>query len=183
MSRAPLYGLRPVAELAASRPHGDRLRYLAGCRCDACRAANTAYERSRVVARRSGDWNGIVPADRARAHLHKLSRLGVGKGAVADATDLAISILHQIRQGQRTQIRARTERKILCVSRAQLGDAALIDAGPTWRLVEHLLDEGYTKLRIARELGQKGNGLQLGKTRITVRNAARLAAVHRRLTT
>lgn len=29
---ASLSGLRPVAELAATRQHGDRLRYIADCR-------------------------------------------------------------------------------------------------------------------------------------------------------
>ncbi len=48
-------GLRPIGELARNRPHGDRLRYMAGCRCPACRGANP-----------------IVPADAARAHIHPL---------------------------------------------------------------------------------------------------------------
>ena len=44
-------GMKPVTELARQRPHGDRLRYMAGCRCPACRGANSAYERLRARAR------------------------------------------------------------------------------------------------------------------------------------
>lgn len=55
-------GLKPVAELAEQRSHGDRLKYLAGCRCVPCRAANSRYEVARAAARKAGDWNGLVPA-------------------------------------------------------------------------------------------------------------------------
>lgn len=73
MTKHTLNGLRPVAELAADRPHGDRLRYMAGCRCKECRAANTAYETQRALARKAGDWNGVVSAARARSHIAVLS--------------------------------------------------------------------------------------------------------------
>jgi len=32
--------------------HGDKLHYTRGCRCGQCRAANTAYERERLAAKR-----------------------------------------------------------------------------------------------------------------------------------
>lgn len=46
----------------ADRPHGTRMRYIAGCRCVACRAAH-----SRVVCHydrlaRTGRGNPLVPA-------------------------------------------------------------------------------------------------------------------------
>lgn len=35
----------PSAEqLAAYKPHGHKMRYMAGCRCWRCRAGNAAYE-------------------------------------------------------------------------------------------------------------------------------------------
>lgn len=57
-------GLKPIAQLAANRDHGDRVRYLAGCRCTDCRRANSAYESARQKARAAGDWNGFVLATR-----------------------------------------------------------------------------------------------------------------------
>lgn len=167
-----LNGMRTHAEL--SRGCGTRLQYMAGCRCYQCRTANSAYERGRIAARKAGDYNGIVSAKKARQHILKLRKQGVGRKAVYAASDVALSILRAISNGKKKQIRARTERKILAVTSACREDGALIPAAPTWRLVEQLRAEGFTKLRIARELGQKGSGLQLGKKLITARNAARV---------
>lgn len=176
-------GLRPAAELAATKPHGTRIRYVGGCRCDACRAANSAYERIRQKARREGDWNGVVDAGNARAHLRKLSRQGVGKNAVAAASDVPRSVIHEIRLGRKPRIRARTERRILAVTKAMASDRALVSAARTWRLLEDLLEEGYRKGMIARRLGYRGYGIQLSRGQVTVRNAARVERLHRELTT
>lgn len=174
-------GLRPASELAANKPHGSRMRYIGGCRCDDCRAANTAYERERAVARKSGDWNGFVPSDKARAHILRLSAQGVGRRAIADASDVALSIVGRIRNGERPTIRARTERRILAVTVEMAADNATIDARDTWKLIRELLKAGFTKLRLARELGQQGSGLQLGRKRITARNAYQVQRLHARL--
>jgi len=174
-------GLRPASELAENRPHGDRLRYIGGCRCDACRAANTAYERSRNAARAAGDWNGIVSADKARRHIKKLSKLGVGRRAVAAATDISDTILFEIRSGTRKNIRARTERLILAVTTDVRGEAFLVPAGPTWALIDELIAAGHTKSEIALGIGRKTPALQLDKTTITLRNEAAVKRLHARL--
>lgn len=176
-----LNGLRPVAALAADRPHGDRLRYMAGCRCKECRGANTAYEKQRAIARKAGDWNGFVGAARARSHLAVLSAAGVGRRQVADASGVADSILFKIISGDRAQIRARTERSILAVTQAAAADRALIDAGPTWVLLDELLATGYTKTQLAHELGYKTHALQIGQHQVTVRNAFDVQRLHQRL--
>lgn len=175
-------GLR-LLELAEARPHGDRLRYLGGCRCAACRRANADYEKARRAARQAGDWNGIVDAAPARAHLLKLARLGVGRRAVQAATDIAHTVLQEIRAGKKQRIRARTERKILAVTKTCASDGAMVPARRTWRLIEEMLDEGYTKQRIARELGSKAKvpALQVSRDFVTLRTAHRVEVVHRRL--
>ncbi|HEY3655456.1 MAG TPA: hypothetical protein VGL34_10835 [Steroidobacteraceae bacterium] len=184
MKRLTARGLKSAAELSADRPHGDRLKYIAGCRCDGCRRSNADYERMRQAARVAGDWNGIVSAAPARAHLLALSRIGVGRMAVHDATDLAYSILHDIRHGKKLRIRARTARKILAVSAAQRADRAIIPGKRTYRLIERLLEEGYTKAQLARELGYSSPALQFRKgSRVTLRSEARMIALHHRLTT
>ena len=176
-------GLRPVSELGADRPHGVRLRYMAGCRCELCRKANSNYESARQKARKAGDWNGIVSARRARAHLRKLSSMGIGRGTIQEVTDLPRSSLHEIKKGTRKQIRARTERLILGVGRAQMPDSVLVPAARVWTLLEELLEEGYTKSLLARRLGFKGRGLQFDRMRVTLRNAARVKRLHLDLTT
>jgi hypothetical protein len=173
-------GLR--ADLAQRHPCGTRVRYNGGCRCDACRAANTQYERERGAARRAGDWNGIVDARLARAHLLKLSRQGVGRRAVAAASDVAETVLMDVRSGRKKRIRARTERRILAVTRECASDRALVDAGPTWALIDELLEERFTEAQLARWLGYDTPRLQFGRERVTVRNAADVATLHRRLT-
>jgi hypothetical protein len=173
-------GLRPVAELAADRPHGHRLRYLAGCRCFHCRRANSDYERGRAAARAAGDWNGIVDAAPARRHILALSRRGVGRRMVAAASDVGLSVIADIRTGRKMRIRARTERRILAVTPACRGDAALVPAKRTWERIAWLLDEGFTKSRIALELGRKTRALQLNREWVTARNAAAVEALVRR---
>ena len=176
-------GLKPVAELAADRPHGTRLRYIAGCKCFRCRRANSDYERERKAARLAGDWNGFVPADRARAHLMSLSRHGVGKRAVQAASDVCMTVLQDIRTGKKVQIRARTERRILAVTPAMASDRALVKPGRTFQLIEQLRDEGFTKTDLARRLGYRNGALQFQKHRMTARNVARVERLYRTLTT
>jgi hypothetical protein len=174
-------GLRSARELAAERPCGDRLRYMGGCRCDACRKANSAYECARQRARKAGDWNGIVPAAAARQHMLKLSRRGIGRRAVGAATDIADTVLSDIRSGRKQQIRARTERLILAVTPAIASDRAYVPAARTHQLVAELLDEGYTEQFLAQRLGYANRYLQFGD-RITVRNAYRVERLHKELT-
>ncbi|WP_234082360.1 hypothetical protein [Azonexus sp. R2A61] len=174
-------GLKPASQLAADKPHGNRMRYIAGCRCDLCRKANADYERGRIEARKNGDWNGIVPASRARRHLNRLSRLGVGRRAVADATDIAETILVEIRSGKRRNILARTERLIMAVTAEAAADHALIPAADTWTLLNELIAAGFTRGHLALALGAKTPALQISKDQVTVRRAADVERLHRRL--
>jgi hypothetical protein len=171
--------LRDVVKLAAQKPHGIRLKYLAGCRCLPCRAANSRYECERAKARRNGDWNGLVPADLARRHILRLSKQGVGRRAVAAASDVPASIIAQIRCGRRTQIRKQTLNRILEVTNLAVSDAALVPAVKTWRQINTLLEEGFSKAELARRLGFASPALQLGKNRILARSAARVDRLFR----
>lgn len=182
MTAARPDGLKPASVLGASRDHGDRLRYVGGCRCDLCRKANSAYECARKKAREAGDWNGMVDAEKARKHLLMMSRKGVGKRAVHDATDVALSVLLDIRTGRKLRIRARTERLILGVTTACRSDAAKIPAERTHALIADLLEEGYTRKRICQERGVKLPAIQLGKRRVLVKTAAQIERIHQRLT-
>jgi hypothetical protein len=174
--------IRTLVERAQQLPHGQRARYAAGCRCDYCRKANSDYERARLAARKTGDWNGLVDATEARMHLMKLRQRGVGKLAVAAATDIAKSMLQQIINGTRTQIRARTARKILAVTPAMASDHATVPAGATWQRIRALMEEGYTRAQIRAALGIQGRAIQFGKRRVLVATAAKVERVHRRLT-
>lgn len=173
-------GLKPASELAASRAHGDRLRYIAGCRCDECRRANTAYEKARAIARKSGDWNGIVPATEARAHMLKLSKQGVGRRAVQAATDISDTVLQLIRGGAKKNIRARTERLILAVTKDMASGHALIPSAPSLKLIDKLLSEGYTQTQLAHALGYENRALQFNFKQITADNAFHIRKLYDR---
>lgn len=175
-------GLKPIAVLGARRPHGDRLRYMSGCRCAACRRANSLYECVRAKARRNGDWNGIVPATKARRHLLRLSSEGVGRDSVASVTGISRSIIAGIRSGKRRRLRARSERKILAVTSAQRADKTHVSAAATWKLIDSLIEEGFTKAFLALCLGYARPAIQLNKKLVTVRNAHQVACLYRELT-
>ena len=174
-------GLRPASELAAGRPHGDRLRYIAGCRCDDCRRCNTRYERQRAAARRAGDWNGLVDAQRAREHLQSVSMLGIGRRAVSDVADVSETVIQEILSGRKARIRARTERALLAVGEASAADRALVCAAETWRLLNELIEDGYTKASLARRLGCRSAHLQVGKQQVTVRTRHEVKRLHDKL--
>lgn len=175
-------GMRSAAELAQGKPCGTRVRYYAGCRCDECRRANTEYERERQAARARGERNGLVSAERARAHLAWLSSQGIGYKTAADAAKVASSVVSMIIYGQRQQIREQTERRILGVTSVTAADGAYIDGGPTWMLLDELLASGYSRARIASEIaGRPLRALQLGRERVTVRSAELARQVHARL--
>lgn len=185
LSQNPLSarGLKPVSELAANRDHGDRLRYMAGCRCFACRRANSAYEAARKVARAAGEGNGIVPAEKARAHLKALSARGVGRRSVGAACDMSDSVLAEIIAGRKTGIRAATERAILAVTVDAAGDRALVSAKPSWKMLDELIADGYTRRDLAAHLGSKSKtpALQLDRALITVRNAYLVERLYEKL--
>lgn len=154
-------GLKPVAELAATKPHGHRVRYMAGCRCLKCRMANANYALRRIQACNRGEGNAIVDASPAIAHLRELSRQGVGYKTAADAASVARSTVSKLVFGERTRARAQTVRRLLAVTAKARADHSTVRGGKTWRMINQLLEEGFTKARISRELGNKTPALQI----------------------
>lgn len=168
-------------KLGSGKPHGTRMRYLAGCKCPDCLKANCAYAKARYVAKIHGDWNGLVPAGRARKHLRKLARQGVGRRSVADASDVAKTVLQEIKNGMKKQIRARTERNILAVDIGARGGAAIVPADRTWVRIRRLLREGFSKAELARRMGFNTPALQIHPTRITAKTAMRVERLYRKI--
>ncbi len=146
-----------------------------------CRAANSRYECERAAKRRLGLDNGIVPAKRARAHILKLSKRGVGRRSICAASGLPRSTISAIRKGSKANIRKETERRILAVTGKDAIGGALIDARPTWKLIYKLLDEGFTKGLIAKKLGYSTRALQLNMHVITAGNAAKVRRLYEQM--
>lgn len=225
--------------------HGTRSRYVSGCRCTECRAANTAayHERQRRAKEAATElaaapvvpiaqtwtapdgtmrermyrracpgvdgapcplrahlrkdstgavcgacrerlvWNGLVDARRARRHLRALSRKGVGYKSVADAADVGHTVLAEVLAGRKRQIRRQTEKRVLEVTTEAIADHALVPAAGVWRLLDRLLEEGFTKTELARRLGYAGPALQIGRKRVLARTAHRLERFYREIMT
>lgn len=174
-------GLRSAAELAADRPHGIRLQYMAGCRCLKCRMANSNYQTSRARAQKAGDWNGLVDAAEARAHVLKLGKQGVGYRTVARAAGISKTTLQKVLNGKRLQIRARFSRDVLAVTKDMAAPHSFVKAGRLWRRIERLLAQGFTKADLARRLGYTRPALQFRRDLVTVASDRAVAVLYRRL--
>jgi hypothetical protein len=169
--------LPSLEAFAAKKEHGTRIRYVSGCRCDACREANNAYARLVGKRVRAGLGDPLVDAARARRHLDRLSLAGVGRRTVSDVAGVPHSTLSKIRRGQRLHLRKSTERKILAVTRACLTDAKLVPGDQVRKWIAWLLDQGYTRTALAAYLGStaKTPALQIAKRgAVTARTHARV---------
>jgi hypothetical protein len=101
-----------LAFRACLSPHGTRNRYQHGCRCVSCRSANSRYSSERHLARKRGDFRGLVSAGRAFLHLWgvlmSFRKMSVLSGVSA-------TVLQDVRAGRRQNIRADIERAILLI--------------------------------------------------------------------
>lgn len=148
-----------------------------GCRCDPCREANRVYEKER--SRRAAP--AYVGAANARHHVQWLSEQGVGLKQIVKVSGVSQGALWKLmygKDGKRSKrIRKATEDAILAVTPADAADGAKLPAAPTWAHVATLVERGWTKVAIARAIGQNSPGLQLGDEYVSARNARAVAAL------
>jgi len=146
-----------------TKAHGDRLRYLQGCKCFRCKLANADYQWNRRRAIQRGEGNPDVSAEAARLHLLYLAREGVGLRAVAKAADLNRKTVQLVRNRGRGLIRKKTADAILGVSRhAALANAA-VDGRRTLARIARLVHHGWTRKAIAFSIGKHTPALQVGR--------------------
>jgi len=182
----PFYGasMRPLSlvrseEMSTNKPHGNRVKYTAGCRCDLCRKANARYSSKRNHAAKFGDWNGLVDAAPARKYLVEISKAGVGRRAVSATTDIPQSTLSKISSGHRLHIRKRNFDKIMSVTVDSASDSALISSRATWMQVDELLEEGFSVLKLSQVLGLSRQTLTTRRSHILACTAARVDRFYR----
>jgi hypothetical protein len=126
---------------------------------------------------------GLTDATRTRNHLLKLQSERISLNTVALATNLSRVILRNIRSGKQTRVRAGTERLILAVSKEVIPDCVLVDAKPTWELINELLEEEFTPDLIARKLGFSSGRIEVSRCKVSVRMANAVRQLHNKLTT
>lgn len=170
-----------TATLAERRPHGDRVKYIAGCRCALCREANTLYENARRQARARGEWNGLVPVTDVQAHMEKLRAAGIGRRTISQATGVAETVLQEIIAGRKQRIRAVTSRRVLAMSTEARADGSLVPATRTWRLLDDLCRQGFTRAELALQLGHKRGALQISRQRVHAITELQVERLHAKL--
>jgi hypothetical protein len=173
-------------ELGKRKPHGHKLRYLAGCRCWRCRRGNGLYQRKLAENARRFGPNDLVPVDRVRAFLLEMQKQGIGYKTIAKQVGIGktgLGVL--IWPGKETKnfIRRRTEAKVLAYvpTLDSLPKSNCIPAAETMGQIHQLERWGYSRRLITRAaLGNSSDGLQiraargLGKFVVMVRTAIRI---------
>lgn len=170
-----------MKETCAGKPHGTRPRYISGCKCIPCRAANSRYQTQRAVAIKRGEWNGIVDARPARLPLKLLSRQGIGRDSVAAACDIRATTIDLIRKGLKRRVRARTLDRILAVDEAARAGGSLVSAQATKLLIDELVDDGYSRKQLAEWMGYETPALQFPSPMITAQRAADFQRLYTRI--
>ncbi len=161
-------------------PHGTRARYVNGCRCGGCRAANSEYERLRYRQRKLGraEPGHLVAATRARRHLLALRAAGTGRRAVAEASGVPASTVADVASGKKLHLRASTEARLLAVEPVVQG-GTLVPAGPTAALLADLERRGWTEAELAARMGLVDGRLQLNRAgKVLARTAQQVRRLH-----
>lgn len=166
---------------------GTRSGYLAGCRCEDCRKANSDAKKNRARAIAYGRWEpAFVDAGPSRDHLRKLAaehRIAARQAArIAGLTDGTVL---RITNGTTRRVRRETEAAILAVRPRleQLAPLALVDATGTRRRLQALAATGRPLKRIAKHLGCAPSELRLWmrQERVTAATALKVGAVYEEL--
>jgi hypothetical protein len=153
-----------------------------GCRCRECRTAANVYN-IKLQRRRDRGEETLQDNSEAAEHILWLRSQGIGLRAVAAATGLQRLTVWKIARGETRRSRPETISRIMAVGTHMRKAGSLVDAEPTWRLIDDMLANGFTRTRIAAELGStaKRPALQLKRDKIKQSNADQVREVYDRL--
>lgn len=178
-------GILSTTGLAMKYAHGQHAAYvLDRCRCPDCAGSNTIYEKER--ARRI--LPAFVLAAQAREHVAWLATQGIGRKRIAAASHVAHGTLCKLMDGDTKRgsapskrIRQETHEAIMAVTPADGGaNRRIIDAGPTWVLLDEMIAAGIPKTTIGRALLPSATSLQIKRTTVSPENRDKVYALHAR---
>ena len=165
-----------MAEVTACA-NPSRGKYVSGCRCDACRAANRAYERS---TRLYGFESSFVDAEPVREHIGRLLAKGYTKREICRVAGVSRTTMANITQKHhRTgkpveKVNAEAASRIMAVDgRRRLRAAQLVPAMYIRRRLEELTGAGVSVASISRATGINRQQLDRVLHRKTVRVTAK----------
>src|SRR5690606_20511244 len=145
-----------------------------------CRQANRDYERERAGRVEPA----YINAQPAREWVQHLMACGLGPRRIAEVAGISHGAISKLlygdykKRGPSKRIRRETAERLLAVKPGDAADGAKVDAAPSWRLVDEMVAAGVSKVAIARQIGQTGPGLQLGRRLISARNARAIQRVY-----
>jgi len=136
--------------------HGTRARYIAGCKCAPCKAANTRY--AKLAKYRSDQGiSTLLDAAPVKRHLRRLRAAGVGKRTIAARAGVSQTVVDRLLglNSDRPAKRVRPDiaAKILAVTVNDRADGSLIDGTGTRRRLQALVALGYTQTDLAQRIG------------------------------
>jgi hypothetical protein len=169
----------------SERAHGTRARYkLDACRCQPCRQANSAYNKTRHRRIAYGTWQPYVDAEPVRKHISALRAAGLGTRRIATLAGVDVERVRYVtndragRQGPQKVVRRDIADKILSV---QLGTLPrTIDATGTHRRLQALAAAGWPHTHLSRQLGLPQNSISgfLARPTITTASALKIADLY-----
>ena len=132
-------------------------RYVAGCRCDACKAARAAYERGRARTRCYGRPTGFVDAEPVRAKVRQLQAQGYTYAEMERLAGIPHSTLHGLmcrhwRTGRPVERCRRELKDRLCSIKGQrrLSQAQRVDASWMAEQLRSYRSHGVSAAEMAR---------------------------------
>ena len=135
----------------------SRGRYVQGCRCDACRAANRAYERK---TRLYGFESTFVDAEPVRLHVERLLGAGYTRREICRVSGVCRSTLRAIttahhRTGEPVRkVNAGAAARIMAVDgQRRLRGAQLVSAKRIRDVLRELTDAGMSVAAVSRRTG------------------------------
>ena len=173
------------------REHGTHAKYANDhCRCDPCRQAQREYNRRRVraIARPDETWCPYIDAEPVRDHIRWLATCGIGLKTLTTLAGVPHGTLSKLVYGDRARhmapskrVRPATAHKIMAVMPNHAAGAQRVPAAPTWRLLNELIDLGWSRAELARRLGHQGPGLQINRNRVYASTARQVEQLHAQL--
>lgn len=135
-------------------------RYASGCRCDACKAARSEYEKMRVRLRAYGRPTEFVDAEPVRAKVRQLQAQGYTYAEMARLAGVPKSTLHGLmrrhwRTGEPVKRCRRELKDRLCSikGRRSLTQAQRVDASWMAEQLRSYRSHGVSAAEMARRIG------------------------------
>lgn len=183
MTRLSAAGPKPLP------PHGtlSRCKYHK-CRCQECRDAYNAYQRTRYRKIGYGTWQPLVDAEPARQHLLSLKNAGFSIDVIAASLGqwppTLNAIVYPVGGATRQRIKRELATTILAATPDTLAPAMLPAIGSARRIYA-LIAQGWTTGYIAQQIGVRQPRVsEIARQQLVTRTVAdRIVACYERLQT